>query len=178
MNDEERKGLTAIFTGDGKGKTTAALGVAVRCVGHGGKCKVIQFIKGRMESGEKRLAGLLAPNLDLVQVGRGFTWLEEVPREEHVKAAREGMEMAAEALRSGAWDMVILDEILYALKAALVAVEDIEALMAIRREPTHLILTGRGAPQRLIDKADLVTSMTMVKHHKDAGVKAQKCMDF
>ena len=178
MNQEERKGLTAIFTGDGKGKTTAALGVVFRCLGHGGRCKVIQFIKGKMDSCEKLLAGRLAPNLELEQVGRGFTWLEDVPREEHQKAAAGGVEMAREALRSGSYDVVALDEILYALKAGLVTVEQIEDLIAMRPERTHLILTGRGAPQRLMDKADLVTNMTMVKHHKDAGVKAQKCMDF
>ncbi|MDH5677208.1 MAG: cob(I)yrinic acid a,c-diamide adenosyltransferase [Nitrospinota bacterium] len=178
QKDEERVGLTVIFTGDGKGKTSAALGVVARCVGHGGRCKMIQFIKGSMKSGEAGLGKTLAPNLEIEQVGRGFTWLADVPREEHIQAAREGLELARAALVSGVYDLVALDEILYALRAGLVEVEQIEGLIEAKPARTHLILTGRGAPQRLIDRADMVTSMTMVKHHSSAGIKAQKCMDF
>ncbi|MDH4183668.1 MAG: cob(I)yrinic acid a,c-diamide adenosyltransferase [Nitrospinota bacterium] len=176
--DDQRVGLTVIFTGDGKGKTSAALGVVARCLGHGGKCKMIQFIKGRIVSGESLLPPRLAPDLEISQVGRGFTWLEDVPKEEHARAAQEGVQMARQALESGQYDVVALDEILYALKAGLVTVEQIEELIGAKPAQCHLILTGRGAPQRLIDKADLVTSMTSVKHHKDAGIKAQKCLDF
>ncbi|MDH5510981.1 MAG: cob(I)yrinic acid a,c-diamide adenosyltransferase [Nitrospinota bacterium] len=178
QKDEERVGLTVIFTGDGKGKTSAALGVVARCVGHGGRCKMIQFIKGSLKSGEVNLEKALAPKLEIARVGRGFTWLADVPREEHIAAARGGMEMARATLTSGEYDLVVLDEILYALKAGLVEVEQIEELIEVKPARSHLILTGRGAPQRLIEKADLVTSMTMVKHHNNAGIKAQKCMDF
>ena len=120
QKEEERVGLTVIFTGDGKGKTSAALGVVARCVGHGGRCKMIQFIKGSMQTGEVNLGKTLAPNLEITQVGRGFTWLADVPREGHVQAAHEGLEMAKAALASGEYDLVVLDEILYALKAGLV----------------------------------------------------------
>ncbi len=175
---EEVRGITAIFTGDGKGKTSAALGVVARSVGHGKKCIIIQFIKGRRRSGEHYLAERLAPDLEIVMTGRGFTWLADVSREEHEKSAQQGLELAERAITSGEYAVVALDEILYALKSGLVTVEQIERLMDLRREHCHLLLTGRGAPERLIAKADLVTNMQAVKHHKQAGVPAQKCMDY
>lgn len=175
---DEVKGITAIFTGDGKGKTSAALGVIARSLGHGNKCKIIQFIKGNKRSGEHYLADRLAPDLEIVRTGKGFTWLPDVSREDHEKSAQEGLKIAEEAITSGQYAVVALDEILYALKSGLVKIEQVEKLMDLRLENKHLILTGRGAPQRLIDKADLVTSMEVIKHHKQAGVPAQKCMDY
>lgn len=175
---EEVKGITAIFTGDGKGKTSAALGVIARSLGHGKKCKIIQFIKGRRLSGEHYLAERLAPDLEIVMTGKGFTWLADVSREEHEKSAQDGLKLAGEAITSGEYAVVALDEILYALKSGLVKIEQVEWLMDLRLEGSHLILTGRGAPQRLIDKADLVTSMQVIKHHKQTGVPAQICMDY
>ncbi len=171
-------GITAIFTGDGKGKTSAALGVTLRAMGHGGKCKVIQFIKGTTNCGEHVMSERLAPDLDIVMTGKGFTWLPDTPHEEHVRCALEGMELAETALRSGDYAVVVLDEILYALKANLVDVESVERLIDLRPKTTHLILTGRGAPERLIEKADMVTSMECIKHPMKAGISAQKCMDY
>lgn len=176
--NEETRGITAIFTGDGKGKTSAALGVVMRAIGHGCRCRIIQFIKGRRISGELNLAEKLAPNFVIDRSGRGFTWRKSVTRDEHVQAAREGLGMAEEALMSGEYGVVVLDEILYALRSGLVAMEEIEQLMDMKPDSVHLILTGRGAPERLIEKADMVTSMENVKHPKQAGIAAQKCMDY
>jgi len=176
--NEEEHGVTAIFTGDGKGKTSAALGIAARSLGHGRRCKVIQFIKGRRRTGELALAERLAPDLEIVQTGRGFTWLEDVTPEEHRHAAQEGLAMAEETLASEECKVLVLDEILYALRSDLVTVEQIERLMDMKPEKMHLVLTGRGAPERLIEKADLVTSMENIKHPKAQGIPAQKCMDY
>lgn len=176
--NEEITGITAIFTGEGKGKTSAALGVVMRAIGHGCKCRIVQFIKGRRVSGELNLTEKLAPNFVIDRSGRGFTWRKSVTRDEHADAAREGLVMAEEALISGEYGVVVLDEILYALKAGLVAVEEIERLIEMKPARVHLILTGRGAPERLIEKADMVTSMENIKHPKQAGIAAQQCMDY
>ncbi len=178
MDDAEFKGLTVIFTGDGKGKTSAALGVMCRCLGHGFRAKVIQFIKGGMDTGELHLAERLAPDLDIEQVGLGFTWLDDNSAEEHKKAAKKGLDLAEEALLSGEYKTVVLDEIFYALKAGLVTVEQVEKIIDIKPPDTHLVLTGRGAPEKLIEKADLVTDMHDVKHPARKGIPAQKCMDY
>ncbi|VAX16002.1 Cob(I)alamin adenosyltransferase [hydrothermal vent metagenome] len=175
---EEAKGITVIFTGDGKGKTSAALGVVARSLGHGKKCKIIQFIKGRRRSGEHYLAERLAPDLEIVMSGKGFTWLADVSREDHETQAQEGLKLAEEAITSGRYAVVALDEILYALRSGLVKIEQVEKLIDLRPEGSHLVLTGRDAPQRLIDKADLVTNMQVIKHPKQAGIPAQKCMDY
>ncbi len=172
------QGLTVIFTGNGKGKTSAALGVVFRALGHGFKCRVIQFIKGSMDTGELHLAARLAPELSIVQTGLGFTWKKEHAFEQHVQAARKAIEMAREDIASGAWDVVLLDEILYALNGNLITLGDIEGLIAAKPEGTHLILTGRGAPPELIEKADMVTSMEPVKHPISKGIPAQKGLDF
>ncbi len=172
------KGLTVIFTGDGKGKTSAALGVACRTVGHGYKTKVIQFIKGKMNTGELHLMDKLGSDFDIEQVGRGFTWRKSVSKNDHVEAARLGVEAARKALGSGRFKTVVLDEILYALKSQLVTIEQVEELIETKEKHVHLVLTGRHAPQRIIDRADMVTSMEMVKHPSAEGIPAQKCLDY
>lgn len=177
MNKEQFHGITAIFTGEGKGKTSAALGVVCRALGHGCRIMIIQFIKGAMTTGEVELSKRL-PELNIVQVGRGFTWEEDVPEEEHRKAAQEGVRLAGEALASGEYRTVVLDEILYALGQGLVSVEQVENLIEKKPPQAHLVLTGRGAPERLIEKADLVTEMRAVKHPAQAGIPAQRCMDY
>lgn len=175
---EDIRGITAIFTGDGKGKTTAALGVVARSLGYGWKCRMIQFIKGTMQSGEHALAERLAPNLEIIQTGLGFTWLPDASSEDHERNAQEGIELAEQSLASGEYAVIVLDEILYAITASLVTVEQVEHLIDIRPKHIHLILTGRGAPDRLIEKADLVTSMQCVKHPMQKGISAQKGMDY
>lgn len=172
------KGLTVIFTGDGKGKTSAALGVVLRALGHGFKCKVIQFIKGGMESGELHLDKEFSGKFEIVQAGLGFTWLEDHTMDEHKIAAQQGLEMATLDLASNAYQVLVLDEILYALNKKLVSLEQLEKLISRKPERTHLILTGRGVPPELIDKADMITSMEAVKHPMKKGIPAQKGLDF
>jgi len=175
---DDIKGLTVIFTGDGKGKTSAALGVVLRALGHGFKCKVIQFIKGGMDSGELHLDGEFSGNFEIVQAGLGFTWLEDYAMDEHKAAAQKGLEMAEVDLASGAYHVLALDEILYALNKKLVSLKQLEKLINQKPQKTHLILTGRDAPPELIDKADMVTSMEAVKHPMKKGIPAQKGLDF
>lgn len=172
------KGLTVIFTGDGKGKTSAALGALFRSLGHGFNCKVIQFIKARKDTGEFLLAKTLAPKLEFVQFGKGFTWKKDFTMAEHKAAAQEGIKTAMQEIASGRYGMVVLDEILYALGKELVSLAQIIELIEKKPASMHLILTGRGAPDELIEKADLVTEMKEIKHPMKSGIPAQKGLDF
>jgi cob(I)alamin adenosyltransferase len=176
-----RRGLVLVFTGNGKGKTTAALGLALRAVGHGFRVKVVQFVKGR-RTGELAAALRLAPELEIVQAGRGFTVAglsrRRVSREEHVAAAADGLRLAREALASGAYRVVVLDELLYALRDGLVTLEDVLGLVAGKPAEVHVVLTGRAAPPEVVAVADLVTEMCEVKHHYAAGVAAQRGIEF
>lgn len=175
---ENVKGLTVIYTGEGKGKTTAALGAATRALGHGMKCAIVQFIKGTMETGETLLAPRLAPELELTRTGLGFTWKKKHSAQEHERAAREGLELARQKASSGEYGLVALDEILYAVKAKLVSADDVAEIIRAKAPHTHLILTGRDAPPELIELADLVTEMKNIKHPMAGGVPAQKGLDF
>tara|TARA_B100000959_G_scaffold18261_1_gene17604 strand:+ start:35006 stop:35542 length:537 start_codon:yes stop_codon:yes gene_type:complete len=172
------KGLTVIFTGTGKGKTSAALGSVCRAMGWGYRARVIQFIKGSMSTGELGLMERLGSQLEITQVGKGFTWENDTSKYEHQKAAAYGLELAKEALKSDEFKIVVLDEILYALKAGLVCENEIIELIESKPEESHLVLTGRGATDRLIEKADLVTNMTLIKHPAQAGIPAQKYIDY
>ncbi|MBI4828403.1 MAG: cob(I)yrinic acid a,c-diamide adenosyltransferase [Nitrospinae bacterium] len=178
MDRSDLTGILAIFTGDGKGQTSAALGAVCRAVGHGCRARMIQFIKSDKRTGELALSRRLAPDFELEQVGLGFTWREETPREEHIRAARRGLELAREAITSGRYGIVVLDEILYALRGGLISLQDVLDLCDLRPETMHLILTGRGAPPELIARADMVTEMRAVKHHSQDGIPAQRCLDY
>ena len=174
------KGLVIVFTGDGKGKTTAALGMAFRSAGHRYRVAVVQFIKGTMKAGEEAAAEMLAPYIDWTITGRGFTagpW-NRASHEEHVEAAAKAMQIAEEKLTSGEFRLVVLDEILGAIKAKLVTVEQVLALIAAKPPAVHLVLTGRGAPPAIIDAADLVTEMKPIKHPYEQGIVAQKGVEF
>ena len=173
--DEDIKGLTVIFTGPGKGKTSAGFGVLFRAAGHGMGCHAIQFIKGNRNSGELRTAEKLG--IPVEQMGKGFTWLPEYSLEQHKEAAAEGYARAKELLASGI-DVLLLDEILYALGKELVTEDEVLALMETKPEHTHLILTGRGATERLTEKADMVSTIEATKHPYQAGIPAQKGVDF
>lgn len=178
MNEKTERGLTVIFTGPGKGKTSAALGVVFRALGHGYKCKIIQFIKSKGNTGELALAERLAPQIEIVQIGLGFTWRKKHEPEEHREAALAGLRLAQEVLEQGDCKVVALDEILYALGKNLVTLDEIIALIGKKQPHTHLILTGRGAPPELVAMADMVTTMESTKHPYQAGVPAQKGLDF
>ena len=174
------KGLVIVFTGDGKGKTTAALGMALRAAGHHFKVAVVQFIKGTMRYGELEGAKMLAPYVDWTVSGRGFTagpWNKATP-EEHKQAADEAFRTAREKMLSGEYKMVILDEVLGALNAGLVSTEQLLSLIQEKPAAVHLVLTGRGAPREIIDAADLVTEMRVIKHPYHEGIVAQKGVEF
>jgi len=175
-------GLVIVNTGDGKGKTTGALGLALRAVGHGYRVRVIQFIKGGWQTGEAKAALRLAPELELIQAGRGFT--EDVGRgtkatpAEHQAAAIEALRLARETLLADQHRLVILDEVLYALRQGLITLADLLDLIAIRPSATHLVLTGRAAPPEIVAVADLVTEMHEVKHPLSRGIGAQPGIEF
>ncbi len=178
------KGLVLVYTGDGKGKTSAALGNVFRALGHGWKVLVIQFFKGDwpIVFGEIESAKAHA-NLEILQLGKGFVKImgDKKPFSEHKLAAKEAVEFAKEKIYSGKYDLVVLDEINYAidyLEIRLVELKDV--LEMIERKPahTHLILTGRNAKPEVIEKADLVTEMKEIKHPFQKGIQAQKGIDF
>jgi cob(I)alamin adenosyltransferase len=171
------KGLVQVYTGDGKGKTSAAFGAALRAIGRGLKVYIIQFIKGGFDYGELYIVEKL-PNLKLAAFGRGKFVIEVSPHEEDVRLAREAFELAKEVIKSGEYDMVILDEINVALNLKLVNID--ETLQLIKNKPKHveLILTGRYAPRQLIEVADLVTEMKEIKHPFMQGLKPRKGIEY
>ena len=176
----EQKGLLVVYTGDGKGKTTAALGMCVRAVGYGWKICVVQFVKGSWKYGELKGIKRLEPNVELNVVGEGFVGIVDDNKEfaEHQRAAREGIDLALRKIASNEYQLVILDELNVALKLGLVVRQDVESLLRARSEKQHLVITGRGAADWLIEKADLVTEMTEIKHPFRQGILAQKGIDW
>ena len=177
---EKRVGLIVVNTGDGKGKTTAALGTALRACGHGLKVVMIQFIKGPWKSGEQISAGRLAPEFELIKAGKGFYKImgDRLPEEVHREAAEEGFRLAEEKLLSGEYDLVILDEINNAVSDGLLGLDQVLSLVDRKPPQVHLILTGRNAHERLIERAHLVTEMREIKHPYRQGLLAQKGIDF
>ena len=185
MSPAPRRGLTILYTGDGKGKTTAALGMALRALGHGWRVLVIQFFTGDwpVVFGELEMAKRLAPQFAVLQLGRGFVkhMGDAKPFEEHLAAAREALRTARERITSGAYDLIVLDELIYAIDYAgvqLVSVDDVLDLIAAKPPTLHLVMTGRNAPQALIDRADLVTEMHEVKHPWQQKIPAQAGVDY
>lgn len=180
MTKAQRRGLVIVHTGNGKGKTTAALGTALRAVGHGLKVLIIQFIKGSWRYGELKSLKRLEPELELIRVGKGFVGIidDKLPREEHEKAARDGLELAREKVMSGEYDLVILDELNYAVLGGLIPIEDVLDLVRNKPSWVHLIITGREARPELIELADLVTEMREIKHPYQKGITAQRGIDI
>jgi len=173
-----RKSRILIFTGDGKGKTTAALGMALRASGHGMRTLILQFIKANEAVGE--LTGLrYLPGVEAIQTGRGFVPPPTNPSfPEHRQAACHALEKAAEALRSKKYDLIILDEICTAMDRGLITEDQILDLIEESGEVSCLVLTGRGATQRLIARADTVTEMHNLKHGLHQGITAQKGVEY
>jgi len=176
-----RHGLTLVFTGNGKGKTTAAVGLTVRAARNRMRVFFLQFIKGQWKSGEREiLRGL--PGVDLEVTGRGFTIERlrnpKIPMEDHAAAAAHGWVAAQQIVHEGEYDMVVLDEVLGAIKAGLVPLQ--EPLTLVRTKPgeLHLLLTGRGAPGNLVELADVVSEIQPVKHPFQRGIKAQRGIEF
>jgi cob(I)alamin adenosyltransferase len=175
-----RKGLVVVLTGDGKGKTTSCLGIAVRAVGYGMRVVMIQFIKGSLHYGELEGAKRLAPEFELIPMGKGFVGImgDTLGFEEHAAAAREALSAALERMLSGKYDIVILDEINVALRLGLVALEDVVALIRRKPDRVHLVLSGRDAHEEVVRLADLVSEVRKVKHPFDRGIEAQKGIDY
>jgi len=167
------QGQVQVYTGNGKGKTTAALGLALRAVGRGLRVCMVQFIKGGGEYGEHLAAERLAPLLTIHQTGRDNWIFKDNLDPEDIRIAGETLELARRVLTGGAYDLVILDEINGAAWFGLISVDDILALIGARPDRTELVLTGRSADPRVIEAADLVTEMVEVKHYFQAGVQAR-----
>ncbi|MBR2215950.1 MAG: cob(I)yrinic acid a,c-diamide adenosyltransferase [Selenomonadaceae bacterium] len=180
--DLSRQGLVIVHTGEGKGKTTAALGLALRAWGDGLRVLILQFIKGQKPSGELLAIEKLAETsgegrLTIRQGGLGFTKGGD-KAEAHKEAAAQTLTMAREEISSGAWDLIILDELNYAVKFGLVELKDALNLLAKRPQNLHLVITGRDAPPEIIEAAHLVTEMKLIKHPYQQGIKAQIGIEY
>lgn len=173
------KGLIIVHTGAGKGKSSSAFGMILRCVAHGFPCAVVQFIKGAWDTGERRLlTGHFGDLCQFHAMGEGFTW-ETQDRARDIAAAQAGWEKAKTLIADPNLRMVVLDEINIALRYDYLDVNDVvEFLKNQKPEMTHVVLTGRNAKQELIDAADLVTEMTLIKHPFRSGIKAQPGVEF
>ncbi len=175
----EKRGLIIVYTGDGKGKTTAALGLALRAVGAGLKVRMLQFIKGEWKPAELKAAKLLAPAFSMAQLGIGFvTYKPKRPYGEHVQAAQAAWAQVKAEIASGNQDVLILDEINNTFKLNLLSVGEVVEGLQGKPEALHVILTGRGAPPEIIELADLVTEMKAIKHPYEKGSPAQYGIDF
>ena len=173
------RGLVMVHTGDGKGKTTAALGLALRAFGAGLKVLILQFIKGGQSYGELDAIKILSESstqIKILQGGKGFTSQGEIS--EHKKIAEETLQLARKEILSGDWDLIILDEINYAVKFNLISETEMLELVKLKPKNLHLLLTGRNATEKLIELADLVTEMKLIKHPFNAGIKAQRGIEF
>lgn len=172
------KGLIIVNTGDGKGKTTAALGMVLRSLGHGYKVAIIQFIKGAWEPAEKKVFEMWQDQLVFKALGEGFTW-ETQDRDRDVAKTKEAWEVGLGYIQNPDYKLVLLDEVNIALKLGYLDVETVLAGLKEKPADSHVILTGRGAPAELIEFADLVTRMELVKHpFREQGVKAQAGIEF
>ena len=172
------QGLVQVYTGNGKGKTTAAFGLTLRAVGHGFQVYIIQFMKGRDDSGELEGLKRLRPDCQLEHFG-GEGWVRKGEQhEEHIHAARMGFLRAQEIILSGQWDIVILDEIINALWFELIPESEVLELLSKKPHHVELVLTGRNASESLIEKADLVTEMVLKKHPFEQGIMARQGIEF
>jgi cob(I)alamin adenosyltransferase len=171
------KGLVIVHTGKGKGKSTAAMGLAVRAIGNGMKVGIVQFVKGVWETGERVVLDKF-PNLCVIKaMGEGFSW-ETQDRERDIAAARHAWEMAKEMINDPSYNMVILDELNIVLRYENLPLDEVIEVLQNKPEMLHVAVTGRNAKDELIDVADLVTEMTQIKHPFRSGVKAQVGIEF
>jgi cob(I)alamin adenosyltransferase len=175
-----QKGLVIVFTGNGKGKTSAALGVALRSCGHHMHVSLVHFIKTSSVSGEERAAERLRPELEIVSFGRGFVKQmgDNLPFAEHQRAAADALAAARQRISSNFWDVVILDEINNAVSLGLLDVRELLDLLTRRPPRLHVILTGRDAHPDIIALADMVTEMNDIKHPFESGLPAQQGIDY
>lgn len=178
--EKPRRGLVLVLTGDGKGKTTSCLGMAVRAVGYGMRVTMVQFIKGSLHYGELDGAKRLAPEFELIPMGKGFVGIrgDTLPVEEHAKAAARAIAAARKKMLSGKVDVIILDEVNVALHLGLLRLEDVLSLIREKPPAVHLILSGRNAHEEVIRLAHLVTEMRPIKHPYEMGIEAEKGIDY
>jgi cob(I)alamin adenosyltransferase len=174
---QEEKGLLIVYTGAGKGKTTAALGMAFRCLGHGMKVAVVQFIKGAIDTAEERVLKSFGDPVTFLRMGEGYTW-ETQDRARDTRFAQEAWARVCEFMRDPSYGMVMLDEFNIALQQGYVDVKEALPILQARPPMQHVVITGRGAPPELIEAADLVTEMKQVKHPFRKGIKAQPGVEF
>jgi cob(I)alamin adenosyltransferase len=174
---QDEKGLLVVHTGVGKGKTTAALGMAIRCLGHGMKVAIVQFIKGAIDTAEERIFKNFGDQVVFLRMGEGYTW--ETQNRERDKAVAQGAWVEVEKfLQDPTFGMVVLDELNIAIHHEYVSLDQVLKAVAQRPHMLHVVITGRGAKPELIDAADLVSEMKMIKHPFRKGIKAQKGVEF
>ena len=173
----EERGLLIVHTGKGKGKTTAAMGMAMRAIGHGFKVGIVQFVKGAWTTGEHAVLARFSELCSFKAMGEGFTW-ETQDRARDIAAAERAWQAAREMIADSSFRMVILDELNVVLRYDYLAFEDVLEALQARRPDLHVVVTGRNAREELIEAADLVTEMTLIKHPFRAGVKAQPGVEF
>ena len=171
------QGIFSVLTGDGKGKTTSALGHMVRALGHGKKVCVIQFIKGGWPTGEEKFITGLDTNIELHIKGRGFTWKSD-DLSKDIAIAKEAWELAKTIIAKNEHDLIILDELTYLIHYGMVDETEILDTISARAKNVHIIVTGRYASENMIEVADLVTEMKVIKHPYQKGIKAQAGFDF
>ena len=172
-----QKGLLIVHTGKGKGKSTAAFGLLLRALGHGWPCSVVQFIKGAWDTGERRALARFPDQLSWHTMGEGFTW-ETQDRARDMAAAAAAWAKAQELIAAPEIKLLVLDELNIALRYDYLSLAEVVAALRSRRPGLHIVVTGRNAKPELLDAADLVTEMSLVKHHFAAGVKAQAGIEF
>jgi cob(I)alamin adenosyltransferase len=175
---QTEKGLLIVHTGKGKGKTTAALGMVVRAIGHGKKVGVVQFVKGAMTTGEKAVFDAFPDRVEFKPMGEGFTWNTQ-DRARDIAVAREAWNEVKRMIADPSYQMVLADELNIVLRYDYLPLDEVLDVLKSRPEMTHVIVTGRNAPDALVEAADLVTEMTLVKHpFREQGVKAQAGIEF
>jgi cob(I)alamin adenosyltransferase len=173
----EERGLLIVHTGSGKGKSTAAFGMALRAIGHGMKLGVVQFVKGAWNTGERTVLERFPDRVVIKALGEGFTW-NTADRARDISAARAAFEEAKRMIADPSFGMVILDELNIVLRYDYLPLDEVLAVLRAKPRDLHVVVTGRNAKPELIELADLVTEMTMVKHPFKSGVKAQKGIEF
>ena len=173
----EERGLLVVHTGKGKGKTTAAMGMAMRCVGHGMKVGIVQFVKGVWDTGERRVLAAFPDLCVMRAMGEGFTWdTQDLQRD--ITAARRAFDVAKEMIADSSFRMVILDELNIVLRYGYLPLDEVLQVLRDKPHDLHVVVTGRNAKEELLEAADLVTEMTLVKHPFRSGVKAQAGVEF
>ena len=174
---DREKGLIVVFTGTGKGKSTAAFGMLLRALQHGMKAAVVQYVKGAIQTAETEAFARFGAQVEWHRMGEGFSWITQDP-ERDKQAAERAFELTTELLSRPDLGMVVLDEIIVALRLKQLDAQMVFEVLDNKRPDLHVVLTGRGATDELIARADLVTEMKMIKHHYRAGIRAQAGIEF